>query len=79
MCGKSRNFEDGWYHLRWATHYVEHGLREDPGPLTRDVRRQFGDEPNLEPEPVVLRADRVRARVRSVEPSRATGRAHKRI
>jgi hypothetical protein len=75
----NRNFEDAWYHLRWAARHVERGLREELGPLARDVRRRFGDEPNPEPEPAVSRADCVRARVRSVEPSRVAGRARKRL
>ena len=73
----NRNFEDAWYHLRWAGRHVERGLREELGPVVRDVRRRFGDEPEPESEPT--RADRVRARVRAVEPRQVAGRARERM
>ena len=73
----NRNFEDAWYHLRWAARHLNHGLREELGPVVRAARRRIADETAPEPEP--SRAERVRRRVRSVEPRRVASRARERI
>jgi hypothetical protein len=73
----NRNFEDAWYHLRWAVRHLSRGLREELGPVARRARHRFGDEPEPESDP--SRIDRVRRRVRSVEPRRVAGRARERI
>jgi len=73
----NRNFEDAWYHLRWAARHLNRGLREELGPAVREARRRIADE--AEPEPDPSRAEKVRERVRSVEPRRVAGRARERI
>ncbi|MFB6168353.1 MAG: hypothetical protein ABEJ43_05845 [Haloferacaceae archaeon] len=65
------NFEDAWYHLRWAARHLTRGLREELGPVVRDLRRRVADDPS--------RVERVRRRVRSVEPRRVASRARERI
>jgi hypothetical protein len=72
----NRNFDDAWYHLRWAARHLNRGLREEFGPVARRVRRRLGDDAGA-PEP--SRAEKVRERVRAVEPRRVVGRARRRV